>query len=161
MTKHAAKLYARLDDVGVRYGPKVVMQNLSLDIVEGAITCIIGLSGAGKSTILRLLNGLRTPDAGRVFVRDRRHLRRCRERELIEIRRNDRLFVPVRGALRFAHPRSRTSPCRCANTRNCPKRRSSARVEETLDSVGLRQSSTASRPSSRAAWSSGPASRGP
>ena len=58
------KLYARLEDVGVRYGPKVVMQHLSLDIVEGAITCIIGLSGAGKSTILRLLNGLERPTKG-------------------------------------------------------------------------------------------------
>ena len=57
-------------------GAKVVMQNLSLDIVEGAITCIIGLSGAGKSTILRLLNGLRRPDEGRVLVRARIS-RRC------------------------------------------------------------------------------------
>jgi phospholipid/cholesterol/gamma-HCH transport system ATP-binding protein len=81
-----AEAWARLENVSVRYGSKVVMQNLSLDIVEGAITCIIGLSGAGKSTILRLLNGLKRPDAGRVLVggRDISHLP---ERELIEIRR--------------------------------------------------------------------------
>ena len=66
----ASNIYARLENVAVRYGSKVVMQNLSLDIVEGAITCIIGLSGAGKSTILRLLNGLRRPDEGRVLVGD-------------------------------------------------------------------------------------------
>jgi phospholipid/cholesterol/gamma-HCH transport system ATP-binding protein len=64
-------LWARLDDVCVRYGPKIVMQNLSLDIVEGAITCIIGLSGAGKSTILRLLDGLLLPSEGHVYVHDR------------------------------------------------------------------------------------------
>ncbi len=78
-------VWARLDDVCVRYGTKIVMQNLSLDIVEGAITCIIGLSGAGKSTILRLLNGLKRPDSGRVFVKGR-DITDMRERELIELR---------------------------------------------------------------------------
>src|ERR1700738_846169 len=79
-------LWARLEDVSVRYGPKIIVQNLSLDIVEGAITCIIGLSGAGKSTILRLLNGLKKPDSGRVFVKGR-DITDVRERELIELRR--------------------------------------------------------------------------
>jgi len=81
-----AEIWGRLDNVSIRYGPKVVMQNLSLDIVDGAITCIIGLSGAGKSTILRLLNGLKRPDAGRVFVRGK-DISQMRERDLIEIRR--------------------------------------------------------------------------
>jgi len=80
-------IFARLEDVGVRYGEKVVMQNLTLDIVEGAITCIIGLSGAGKSTILRLLNGLKVPDSGRVFVHGK-DLTKMRKQELIEMRRS-------------------------------------------------------------------------
>src|SRR5476651_860317 len=80
-----AEIYAQLDNVTIRYGEKLVMQHLSLDIVEGAITCIIGLSGAGKSTILRLLNGLRKPDAGRVLLGDR-DIAVLPERELIEIR---------------------------------------------------------------------------
>lgn len=80
-------VWARLDDVCVRYGPKIVMQNLSLDVVEGAITCIIGLSGAGKSTILRLLNGLKKPDSGHVYVKDR-DITAMSERELIELRRS-------------------------------------------------------------------------
>jgi phospholipid/cholesterol/gamma-HCH transport system ATP-binding protein len=61
------------------------MQNLSLDIVEGAITCIIGLSGAGKSTILRLLNGLRRPDSGKVFIKEQ-DISQMRERDLIPLR---------------------------------------------------------------------------
>jgi len=80
-------IWARLDDVCVRYGPKIVMQNLSLDIVEGAITCIIGLSGAGKSTILRLLNGLKTPDSGHVLVNGR-DITTLRPADLIELRRS-------------------------------------------------------------------------
>ena len=65
-----AKVVARLEDVSLNYGEKIVLRNLNLEIVEDAITCIIGLSGAGKSTILRLLNGLRKPDGGRVIVGD-------------------------------------------------------------------------------------------
>jgi phospholipid/cholesterol/gamma-HCH transport system ATP-binding protein len=62
---------ARLDDVSLFYGEKIVLKNCSLDIVEGAITCVIGLSGAGKSTILRLLDGLRPPDSGHVYIHER------------------------------------------------------------------------------------------
>ncbi|PZR57348.1 MAG: ABC transporter ATP-binding protein [Candidatus Meridianibacter frigidus] len=64
-----SNVIARLDDVSMNYGERVVLQNCSLDVVEGAITCIIGLSGAGKSTILRLLNGLRKPESGHVYVK--------------------------------------------------------------------------------------------
>jgi phospholipid/cholesterol/gamma-HCH transport system ATP-binding protein len=62
--------FARIDNVTVKFANKVVLQNLSLDVEEGAITCLIGLSGAGKSTILRLLNGLRKPDSGHVYVKE-------------------------------------------------------------------------------------------
>jgi phospholipid/cholesterol/gamma-HCH transport system ATP-binding protein len=57
-----------LDSVSLAFGDRIVLQNCSLDIVEGAITCIIGLTGAGKSTILRLLDGLLLPNEGHVFV---------------------------------------------------------------------------------------------
>ncbi len=64
-----SKLIAQLDDVSLAFGERVVLKNCSLDIVEGAITCIVGLSGAGKSTILRLLDGLIRPQSGHVFLR--------------------------------------------------------------------------------------------
>ncbi|MBV9104373.1 MAG: ATP-binding cassette domain-containing protein, partial [Candidatus Eremiobacteraeota bacterium] len=78
-------ILARIDNVSVRFGDKVVLQNLSLDIEEGAITCLIGLSGAGKSTILRLLNGLRKPDSGHVYVKGT-DICCMRERDLIDFR---------------------------------------------------------------------------
>ncbi|MGA3039000.1 MAG: ATP-binding cassette domain-containing protein [Vulcanimicrobiaceae bacterium] len=78
---------ARLDDVTLSYAERVVLQNLTLDVVEGAITCIVGLSGAGKSTILRLLNGLRKPSVGRVLVKGQ-DLTQLTERELVNLRRS-------------------------------------------------------------------------
>lgn len=65
------KLIAQMTDVSLSFGERVVLKKCSLDIVEGAITCIVGLSGAGKSTILRLLDGLLLPDSGHVYVRGR------------------------------------------------------------------------------------------
>lgn len=80
-----SKIFARLDDVSFSFGPKIVLHHCNLDIVEDAITCIIGLSGSGKSTILRLLNGLRKPDSGHVYVQgvDVCHLP---DRDLIDFR---------------------------------------------------------------------------
>lgn len=82
-----AKLFARIENVTQSYGPKIVLHRLSLDIVEDAITCIIGLSGAGKSTILRLLNGLRKPESGHVYVQGR-DICCLPSRELIEFRKS-------------------------------------------------------------------------
>jgi phospholipid/cholesterol/gamma-HCH transport system ATP-binding protein len=71
VNQHSEKIIARLADVSLAFGNRVVLQNCDLEIVEGAITCIIGLTGAGKSTILRLLDGLLLPNAGHVYVHDR------------------------------------------------------------------------------------------
>jgi ABC-type multidrug transport system ATPase subunit len=39
--------FASIHDVTLKYGEKVVLSNCSLEVKEGAITCLIGLSGAG------------------------------------------------------------------------------------------------------------------
>ena len=64
----AADVAVSLRGVGLTYGPKIVLSDCSLDIKRGQVTTVIGLSGAGKSTILRCINGLREPSAGSVFV---------------------------------------------------------------------------------------------
>jgi phospholipid/cholesterol/gamma-HCH transport system ATP-binding protein len=61
--------FARIEDVTLRYGEKIVLQHCNFTVKAQAITCLIGLSGSGKSTMLRLLNGLRKPDSGRVIVK--------------------------------------------------------------------------------------------
>ncbi|MDB5093433.1 MAG: transporter, ATP-binding protein [Candidatus Eremiobacteraeota bacterium] len=129
------EIYAHLEDVCVRYGEKIVMQNLTLDVVEGAITCIIGLSGAGKSTILRLLNGLKKPDSGRVIVKGQ-DITEMRERDLIELRRSigfafqfSALFDSLTIGENVALPLREHSKMSDAEIRKL--------VSATLDSVGL------------------------
>ena len=57
-----------IEHVWLSFGTKTVLRDCCLQIEPRAITCLIGMSGAGKSTILRLINGLRAPDRGRVLV---------------------------------------------------------------------------------------------
>lgn len=45
-----------------------VLRDVTLDVPEGEVTCIIGRSGSGKSVLMRHLVGLLRPDAGRVVV---------------------------------------------------------------------------------------------
>jgi ATP-binding cassette, subfamily C, bacteriocin exporter len=57
------------DDVSFAYrGGEAVLKDLSLEIYKNEQTCLIGKSGAGKSTILRLLLGLLSPQKGNIVV---------------------------------------------------------------------------------------------
>lgn len=58
-----------LRGVGLRYGPKVVLEDVGFRLRRGETFSILGGSGAGKSTILRLILRLTLPDAGEVRVR--------------------------------------------------------------------------------------------
>ena len=58
----------RFTDVHKRFGPKVVLDGLTLDIPDGQTTVIIGFSGTGKSVALKHIVGLLAPDAGTVEV---------------------------------------------------------------------------------------------
>lgn len=49
------------------YGEKHVLTNLNCRFPEGRITCILGPSGVGKTTLLRLIAGLETPDFGELL----------------------------------------------------------------------------------------------
>ena len=50
------------------FGRTEVLRDISTDIHEGEVVCIIGPSGGGKSTFLRCLNKLEAPSAGTVIV---------------------------------------------------------------------------------------------
>ena len=58
----------RFEGVSKSFGAQAVLRDFSLDVAPGAFLTIIGRSGCGKTTALRLVNGLLTPDAGRVLV---------------------------------------------------------------------------------------------
>ena len=47
---------------------KTVLDNVSFNVNNGEILAVVGLSGAGKSTILKLICGLTKPDSGEIIV---------------------------------------------------------------------------------------------
>ena len=51
-----------------QFGPKIVLEDLNLDIYEGEILCILGKSGTGKSVVMKHLVGILEPDQGDFIV---------------------------------------------------------------------------------------------
>ena len=62
--------HVRLQGVCASYGAQPVLQQVSLAVPRGGVLGLIGASGSGKSTVLRLLAGLVRPTAGKVFIGD-------------------------------------------------------------------------------------------
>jgi ABC-type nitrate/sulfonate/bicarbonate transport system ATPase subunit len=58
----------RLDNVAKRFGEVQAVSGLSLEAASGEFIVLLGPSGAGKTTTLRLVAGLETPDQGRVHI---------------------------------------------------------------------------------------------
>ena len=64
-------LIIRARSVTKSYGSEVVLSDFNLDIWNGSIVGILGISGSGKTTALRLLAGFDKPDSGIIEMRDR------------------------------------------------------------------------------------------
>ncbi|QLY25390.1 ABC transporter ATP-binding protein [Bdellovibrio sp. KM01] len=58
----------RLENVTVTFDSQVVLRSVNLDIKSGEAFVIVGPSGQGKTTLLKTLSGLVTPQDGRVFL---------------------------------------------------------------------------------------------
>ena len=56
-----------MKDLSKSFGEKKILKNISVDIREGDVVCVIGPSGSGKSTFLRCLNRLEEPTDGHIF----------------------------------------------------------------------------------------------
>ena len=57
-----------ISELTKRFGGQAVVDRVSLDVPPGAVFCIVGPSGGGKSTLLRCINHLEAPDSGYVLV---------------------------------------------------------------------------------------------
>ena len=86
MTPENRDFHVRFETVRMAFGERVVFDSLSCDFPRGKISVILGGSGSGKSTILRLIGGLVQPQAGAIVV-DGDDVVRMSERRLYTVRR--------------------------------------------------------------------------
>ncbi len=57
-----------MNNLSKSFGNKKILNNVSLNVEQGEIAILLGSSGVGKSTLLRILNNLETPDTGTVML---------------------------------------------------------------------------------------------
>lgn len=61
-----------INDLTVHYGGVEALKNVSLEVKEGEIVTLVGGNGAGKSTTLRTISGLKKPSTGRISYKGQR-----------------------------------------------------------------------------------------
>src|SRR5215475_6919266 len=74
-TQGRAMARIRLANVTKRFGSQAALDDLSLEIADGEFFVLLGPTGAGKTTTLRLIAGLEQPDAGTIEIGDQDVLR--------------------------------------------------------------------------------------
>jgi len=88
----------QIKDMHKTFGTKKVLKGIDLNVVEGKCTAIFGLSGGGKSTIIKLIVGLLKPTSGDIIFQDTKNIANMDEKDLRGIRK-DIGFLFQSGAL--------------------------------------------------------------
>lgn len=81
----SSEVMIELRNVSLTFGPNKILDDINLSVNRGSSMAILGSSGAGKSTILKILLGLLKPDSGEVYV-DSEEVSHYNERELMPVR---------------------------------------------------------------------------
>ncbi len=119
----------RVEGITKHFGDAVALDDVSLEVESGSLTALLGPSGGGKSTLLRIIAGLDTPDTGTVRIEG-----------------EDLTGTPARSRgvgfcfqhyAPFRHLTVRRNVAFGLEIRRRPKAEIKARVDELLELVGL------------------------
>ena len=117
------------------YGEKTVIEDLSLSIEKGEFVTIIGSSGCGKTTLLKMVNGLIAPDAGDVLVMGKN----IKDEDQVMLRRN--IGYAIQGSVLFPHMTVEQNISYVPSLLNKKdKKRTENAVEKWMQIVGLEES---------------------
>lgn len=118
--------------VSMVFGEKTVIQDFNLAVKEGEFVTIIGSSGCGKTTILKMVNGLVRPTDGVILVNGVR----TRETDLTQLRRS--IGYAIQGSVLFPHMTVEKNIAYVPNLLNkSDKVRTAAAVDKWMNIVGL------------------------
>lgn len=121
-------------NVSMVYGDKEIIHGLSLAVEQGEFVTIIGSSGCGKTTLLKMVNGLVVPTGGDVFVEGKS----TRELDLTELRRN--IGYAIQGSVLFPHMTVYQNIAYVPSLLNKrDKKRTQRAVSKWMDIVGLEE----------------------
>lgn len=84
-------------NISMAYGAKEIIHNLNLKVEQGEFITVIGSSGCGKTTILKMVNGLLSPTGGEILVEGKS----TKDLDLTELRRN--IGYAIQGSVLFPH----------------------------------------------------------
>ncbi|MGL5478382.1 MAG: ATP-binding cassette domain-containing protein [Clostridium sp.] len=122
-----------LKNINKFYGDEKVLENFNLDIKYGEFLTIIGTSGSGKTTVLKLINGLLESNGGEIFV--------CGENiktiDKINLRRN--IGYVIQGIGLFPHMSIKKNIEYVLNLKKEDKKVMSLRSLELIEKVGLKK----------------------
>jgi phospholipid/cholesterol/gamma-HCH transport system ATP-binding protein len=123
------------DKVSLAFDDKVILHEVSFTLITGHTKIFLGASGAGKSTILKLILGLLKPDAGVIWVNGER-IERMGESALMKVR-TDLGMVFQEGALFDSLTVAENVGYKLYEESDMPIDDVRRRVEEVLGFVGL------------------------
>src|SRR5260221_6476233 len=123
------------DQVELAFDEKVVLRNISFTLISGHTKIILGASGSGKSTILRIVTGLLRADKGVVWVNGER-VDQLSERQMMNVRA-DLGMIFQEGALFDSLNVRENVGYKLYEESRMPIPEADKRVEEVLGWVGL------------------------
>lgn len=119
--------FIRFENVEKSYEDgKKIIDDLNLKINYGEFVTLIGKSGSGKTTMLKLINGLINPNSGQIFIKDKE----INEWDIIELRRSIGYVIQQIGL--FPHMNIEDNIGYVLNIKKEPKENIRKRAEELL-----------------------------
>src|ERR1700674_5051642 len=123
------------DNVRLAFDDKVVLKDISFTLASGHTKIILGASGSGKSTILKIITGLLRADAGVIWVNGER-VDQLTEQEMMAVRA-DLGMIFQEGALFDSLSVRENVGYKLYEESDMPLEEADRRVEEVLGFIGL------------------------
>ena len=129
LARQGGRMSIEVQSISKRFGDAVALDDVSLEVPTGSLTALLGPSGGGKSTLLRIIAGLDAPDSG-----------------IVRIEGEDLTATPARSRgvgfcfqhyAPFRHLTVRRNVAFGLEIRHRPKAEVKRRVDELLELVGL------------------------